>query len=279
MDTPVSDKPTEGKAKRVFLRIPVKFPAKILIPDSPDKEVCVDELSTTGLSFYLKESENIPDYFELAFRLGPFSKIIKIKLEVKSRNSISGTLRIGCRFVEVLDEDKKQITNYICKFADLSLPVRVVGVASFFCSLDSLWRIAAYLLYYNGVKFEKGFRIPLADYFYFLILLLYAITTFAAFIFSGRVTNKKEKALFLTSLFCLILAFIFIMIKNIVYWKFWIGHSEYLFVSALFWTYLLFSCYTLLSILIGMLSLKKMNSILDILDQHITSLAAEKVKI
>jgi hypothetical protein len=268
MSTPLSDKQDGGKTKRVFLRIPIKLPARIILTGRPDKEVYIDELSTTGLSFYLEKSEEVPDFFDLDFRLTQFSKVIKIKLEVKSRSSIPGGLRVGCRFAEVLDEDKKLIINYICKFADPSFPLRVVSIAAFFCSLDSSWRVAAYLLYYEGIKFENEFRIALTDHFYFIVLLLYLVCSFVAFIFSGQVTHKKGKALFLTSILCLIPALIFITAKNITYWKFWILHSEKIFVNVFFWIYVLFGFYTALSIIVGIASFKKINLVLDILGQH-----------
>jgi len=268
MPAPLSDKEGGGKTKRVFLRIPVKLPARIILTGKPNKEVYIDELSTTGLSFYLEKSEEVPDLFDLDFRLTRFSKVIKIKLEVKSRSSIPAGLRVGCRFAEVLDEDKKLITNYICRFASPSFPLRVVSIAAFFCSLDSSWRVAAYLLYYEGIKFENESRVALTDHFYFVILLLYLLSSFVAFIFSGQVNHKKGKALFLTSVLCLIPALIFITVKNIAYGKLWILHSEKLFVNVFFWVYILFGFYTALSMIVGIASFKKINLVLGILGQH-----------
>lgn len=277
METTVSGKLGAGKAKRVFLRIPVELPAKIIVAGNPDKEVRIDELSTTGLSFYLKESEQVPNLFAASFRLSPFSRIIKITAEAKSRNSISGGLRIGCRFLEISEEDKRLVTSYICGFTNVSLPLKVVGVAAFLYSLDSLLRIIAYLLYYEGVKFENSLKVSFIDNFYLFILLLYAVCSFTTFILSGRLNNKKEMARFVTGTLCLIPAFIFIIIKDIAYWKFWVWHSEYFLLGLLFWAYVSFAFYTALSIMIGLLSLKKINLVLGVLSQHITSLAEEGV--
>ena len=78
MDNALPDKP-----KRVFFRIPAKLLAQILVDGYFYKEVQLDEISTTGLSFYLRESEDIPENFEVSFRLSPFSGPVKIKVEVK----------------------------------------------------------------------------------------------------------------------------------------------------------------------------------------------------
>ena len=278
MDTVIPEKAGEGKTKRVFLRIPIRLPAKIIMSGYPDKEVCLEELSTTGLSFYLKESESIPDSFEITFQLKHFSKIIKVKLEVKSRINVPGGWRVGCRLAEISDEDKRSITNYICKFADLSVPIRIVSSAAFFCALDSLWRIAAYFLYYEGVKFEEAFKISLTDHLYFVVLLVYALCSFTAFIFSGRLLETKAKMYFLISLSCLIPPFLFIMFKDIAYWKFWMWSSENISIGIFFWSYVLLTFYTGLSIVVGARALKKTDLVLGILDQHVAPPDAQKIK-
>jgi len=272
MDTPLSDKEGGGKAKRVFLRIPIKLPARIILTGQPDKEIDIDELSTTGLSFYLKEPGQVTGFFDLDFRLTQLSKVIKIKLEVKSRSNVLGGLRIGCRFVEISAEDKELITNYICKFANPSFPLRVLSVAAFLCILDSLWRTAVCLLYYEGAKFERAFSMPPRDQLCFFILVFYLACSFAAFIFSGYVTHKKGKMFFLASVSCLIPAFIFITAKSIAYARFWVLHSEKLFVNVFFWVYVLFGFYTALSIIVGITAFKKINLVLDILGQYMSPL-------
>ena len=268
MDAPLSDKQGGGKTKRVFLRIPIKLPARIILAGQPDKEIYIDELSTTGLSFYIKEPEQVADFFDLDFRLTQLSKVIKIKLEVKSRSNVLGGLRIGCRFVEISEEGKKLITDYICKFANPSFPLRVLSVAAFLCILDSLWRMAVYLLYYEGAKFERTSSMTPGDRLYFLALAFYLACSFAAFVFSEYVTHKKGKMFFLASVSCLIPAFIFITAKNIAYAKFWVLHSENTFVNIFFWVYVLFDFYAALSILVGITALKKINLVLDILGQY-----------
>jgi len=263
MDNALPDKP-----KRVFFRIPAKLLAQILVDGYFYKEVQLDEISTTGLSFYLRESEDIPENFEVSFRLSPFSRPVKIKVEVKNRTNLIQGLRIGCIFLNILDADKNLITSYIVRFTNLSLPIKTMNIASFLCLIDSLWRIAAFLVYYRGAKFEKVFQIPFAEHLYFAILLFYALCAAVGFFFSERITNFKEKRYCFVSIFCFIAAFIFILIKNIVYFRIRLGYLGYPSINIFFLVYGLFSLYIALSIGIIIRWLKNIDLVLDMLAQH-----------
>lgn len=264
-----------GKAGRIFLRIPVKILARIFLDSRFYKEVQLNEISTTGLSFYLEKLENVPDHLEVNFRLGPFCKAVKIKVEVENRISLPNGWRIGCKFLEISDADKNLITNYIVRFTNLSLPLEMMSIASFLCLIDSLWRIAAFLLYYGGAKFEKVFQMPFAEHLYFAILLFYALCATVSFLFAERITNFKEKRYFFVSIFCLIAAFIFILIKNIVYFQVRVDYFGYPFISIFFLVYGLFAPYIALSIGIIIRWLKKIDLVLDILGQHRLALIKE----
>lgn len=260
----------EAEGQRVFLRVQTRLPAKIFLEGRLHKKVYLTELSTTGLSFNIKESEYLPDIFELHFRLRPFLKVIKIQMEVKNRRGIPGGLRIGCRFLKLSDKDKNLINNYVCRYVDLSLPLRVMSIAAFLLSIDALWRISAYLVnfYYNGTEFGKSFQTSSGQDFYGIVLVLYAIVSFAAFIFADSIFDRRGKMRFLLRLLCLVAAFIFIVAKNIMYCKLRIWHSDYLFINAFLWTQIFLVFYTGFSIAIVISSLKKINSVLDIVDLH-----------
>ncbi|MBI4707983.1 MAG: PilZ domain-containing protein [Candidatus Omnitrophica bacterium] len=246
------------------------MPAKIFFEGRLHKKVYLTELSTTGLSFNIKESDYLPDLFELRFRLRPFSKVIKIQMEVKNRRGIPGGLRIGCRFLKLSDEDKELINNYVCRYVDLSGPLRLIDIAAFLLSIDALWRILAYLVnfYYGGTEFGKSFQTSSGQDFYGIVLVLYAIFSFAAFISTDNIFDRRGKTRFLLRLFCLVAAFVFIVTKNISYCKLHIWHSDYLFINAFLWTQIFLVFYTGFSIAVVIASLKKINLVLDIIGLH-----------
>lgn len=258
------------QTKRVFLRVQTKLPAKIFLEGRLHKNIYLTELSTTGLSFNIKESDYLPDIFGICFQLRPFSKVIRIKMEAKNRVGVSGGLRIGCRFLELSDKDKDLINDYICRYVDLSLPLRVMSIAGFLLSIDGLWRIFAYgvNLYYTGTEFGKSFQTSSGQDFYGIMLLFYAIVSFAVFIFSDSIFDHRGKKRFLLRLLCLVSAFIFIGAKNIIYWKLRIWHSDYFFINGFFWVQVFLVFYTGFSIGLVIFSLKKIKSVLNVIGLH-----------
>jgi len=268
MDTIGADKRGPIQPKRVFLRVPAKSLAKILVQDRLYKEVYLDDISSGGLSFYVAPSESLPDAFQMQFQLKTSPQIIKTKVEVKSRNTTSGGIRVGCSFSEISEEDQGLITEYICKFTNFSVPLRMMSAASILCFIDSLWRLPAYFLYYEGLRYGKVLKIPNSLYLYFGVLLLYVGCTAAGFLFSERLSGKREKKYFLISLRCLIAAFVFIIIKTIGYLLFWLVNPAHILVHIFFWIYCFFTVYVALAIWIGITSWWKIDLALDILGKH-----------
>jgi len=262
------------KARRVFLRIPVKIPARIFLERHYYKKVQLDEISTTGFSFCLRDPKDIPDELDVDFRLG-FFNAIKAKAVVKNRIPLPRGMRVGCKFLEIPDADAALITAYINRFTRFSLPLELMGVASLVCLVDSLLRVTAFLLYYEGARFEKIFTMSLAEKAYGGTLLLYAFCAAVAFLFGGRISDPKEKRRFLMSLACFIVPLAFVVFKNIAYVRIWPEYAGKPFMALFFAGYAFLAVYAAFTAGIALRSLDKIDIVLDILGKHRSALNNE----
>lgn len=258
-----SKKPEE--AKRVFLRISIRLPAKLYLNGKMVKKVLVTEISSGGLSFITNKSETIPNLFELRFRLGLFKRQLKMQMEVKNRINSSEGMRLGCGFVNPSEEEKNKIGGYVSKHIDIYLPYQALSFAGFLFFIDSLWRILAYLikLYYAETPFGKNADIQPSIDFYGVILILYFLFSIAAFF----IIKSGNKIHFLIGLICFVPPLIFVLAKNILYFRLGLWENNFL-IIIFFWLQVSFFIYAALSIFIGLVSVKKMKLVLGLMDLH-----------
>ena len=144
--------------KRLSLRVPTKIPAKLFLEDSPHKNIYISDLSIGGVSFFIKEEDFSLDVFELEFKLAIFLKAMRIKVAVKNKTKTPQGLRIGCAFLHPKESEKNLISDYICKFINFYAIFNTLGLASFLCLIDGLWRVSAYFieLIYEVTKYNTS---------------------------------------------------------------------------------------------------------------------------
>ena len=259
--------PKQPKAtKRVCLRIPVNILAEIFIEQRFYKKVRVNNLSTTGLAFCVKETERLPDCFELRFRLSFFSKEIRVRVDVKNRIKVSRGFKIGCVFVNLPERDQNIVKNYISKYANLSVPFGVVNLAAFLCLADALLRIVAHLItcYYGVTELGGNFGALFLHNFYIITLILYAIISFTSLIFTDKIIDKKSETRFMIGVLCLGAAFIFSIVKNIIYWESAIRFFNYPFIGLFLRIHTFVILYLGFSITMWLVSVKRVKVVLDI---------------
>ncbi|MFC1675302.1 PilZ domain-containing protein [Candidatus Omnitrophota bacterium] len=266
--------PTADQQKRVFLRVPVKTPAEIYLNNRFYKKIKLADLSTNGLSFLVSPTDTLPDNPEIRFRLARFSRLIKIKLEVKNRVSLPEGLRLGCSFAEISDRDKKRVDKYVCSSVDISFPEQTVNFAAFLCAIDASFRLWLSFLnsYYSATDFGSSSIVSPLSNFSGIALLLYAFLAFLAFIFSSPSVVSKGKIDFILSLFFSGYAFLFLLIKNLLYWKVRLWNLDYLYTNIYLAFQLFLVFYLGFAIIIGVIFLKKVALTLDVIKQEFATL-------
>lgn len=251
MEQSSSNESSGGRPKRVFLRVPVKLAVEILLDGGKSMVAQIEDLSTRGLAFYLKDPDQVPDIFNISLRITPASKPLNLQLEVKSRTAVIGGVRIGCIFSTISEEDKHAINKYICELIDFPKHFIIINLAAFLCLLDSAWRIIAYFLYYEARNFERVFKAPVSYQLYFFVLLFYAGSSYIAYSFNTRVTSKEEKSRFCLAFFGLAASFVFVTVKAFGYWASFIFAPKYIPTTLFIAGYTLFLIYMGFSIRIA----------------------------
>ena len=258
----------DSAPRRIFLRVPVHSNAMVFVEGQPPQEVRLNDISSGGLSFFIPASQSLPDYFNIEFHLEPTGRPITATLAVRSRVPAGEKTRIGGSFFTIKEADKNHITQHICKFTNLTKPLKVLSLATLMCYIDSLWRIPAYFLYCRGVEFEKLSQIPFFYRFYFFMLLLYAAAAACGFIISGRPAEKFGKARFLIALGCLMITFFFMGVKTATYLVFSFTNSLPLFFDAFIWGYLILALYVGYALILTLAWAKKIDQTSQILERH-----------
>jgi len=267
--------------RRVFLRIPVAIPAAIYLDGQFYKKIKLADLSTNGLSVLVRSSDTLLDNFEIRFRLTPVSRLIRIILEVKNRILLPEGVRIGCSFSKISDLDKKRIDKYVCSFVDISFPEQAVNLAAFLCAMDASFRLLLYFLnsYYSATDLGRSLFAPLPSNFSGIALTLYAFYAFLAFIFSSPSIVSKGKLNFISSLFLLGYAFLFLLIKNFICWKARLWNFNYPYTNMFLAFQLFLVFYLGFAIVIGAFFLKKITLTFDIIKQEFTTLKLRFVQL
>jgi len=262
-----------AESKRLFLRIPIKSQAQLSIDDIPYAEIRLSDVSTNGLSFFIKGQKEIPGIMDIHLRLSPSGRLIKIKVEVRNTTEFPEGERVGCRFLEIREEDRKLVNSYILGFIGIGFVRRAVNFAAFLCVIDASWRLLAYTVnrYYLNTGFGMSLTQPEVSKFYALIICSYAVFSFISFMFSAELNHKEKIPHFLLSIFFLIPGSILLIIKNISYWKFALWEAHYLLINVFLVVQLVLACYVIFSIFIGIFSLKKVNLIMALMRNYIPS--------
>jgi hypothetical protein len=254
--------------RRIFLRVPIKSAARVFVEQEFSREVHLNDISSGGLSFFTTTAPPLPDYFNIEFHLEPAGKPVSATLAVKSRIPEGEKLRVGCNFFQINEADKNHITQYICKFTNLTKPLKALALATFLCYLDALWRILAYFLYYRAAEFERLSKVPLSYRFYFFILLLYGACAAYGFILSGRPAEKLGKTRFLLSAVCLCVGCFFVVAKASIYLSFSLANPLPMFLDGFIWIYLIFAVYVGYAEISVLLWARRIDATSQILERH-----------
>jgi|GEM_PF-4649475 len=258
----------DSSVRRVFLRVPIKSIARVFVEQELSREVTLNDISSGGLSFFIPAGQTLPDYFNIEFHLEGAGKPLAATLAVKSRVPVGEQLRIGCNFYQISEADKNRITQYICKFTNLSKPLRVLAKATLLCYIDALWRVLAYLIYCRAVEFDRLTKVGFSCRLYFFILLLYGACAAGGFILGGRPVEKFGKLRSLASAGCLFGAFIFVLVKAAIYLGFSIANPLPLPLGGFIWAYLALAVYVGYAEISVLLWARRMDATSQLLERH-----------
>ena len=261
-----------NQTPRLVIRVPLKIRAKIYFKGQLHKDIVLNELSTRGFSFNNETIEDLPHYFELEFRMRKFSKIIRARVEIKNHKAVVGSLRIGCMFSDISEEDKDLIAACLSRYINFYIPHTIVSSAAFLLCIDATWRILACLIdfYYKGTEFGRSFQTTYDQNASYMVMLgLYLINTLVAFFFTDRLIERKTKNDFLFSIIYLAPALVFILIKNIMYREFGLWQENDFFVRAFLTGQLLLILFTLYAIWTGIRLWLRIDVVLDSADSHL----------
>ena len=252
--------------ERIFFRIPSNICAKILIDGKEYAKVLIDDISSAGLGFNLKEHKGLPDNFHLSFRLPDSLKAIIIEVKVQNRINKRGIIRIGCEYIALSNECKQMINNYIVQLSDFSLPNFMLGIAALLFSLDALLRLFSYsaIVNYSNAPFLKDFAQLQMSPYYILGLSLYAFVCFLALAFSDDMRKKG----FLINFSCVSVAFLFVLVKHIFYWKVQLAQVKSFTINPFSWIHTGLLVYAGLAILVALGSFKRVIAVSDALTAY-----------
>jgi len=261
-----SDPSLRGIQDRIFFRIPVNLPAKLILEDSNNIDVSIRDLSTTGLSFLVKPEVKVPTTFRLKFSF-PYS-FKKIEIEMTLRNeSVSGNMtKKGCSFRDISSSDQKHIETFIFHFSECSTPWLAVNIASLFLFFDALFRFFSYttVLYYKGTPFAKNTTLNALNPDYLIVLALYALLSLFAFIPRDSLNRK----IFIFRIASLILVLGFYITKYTAFFKAGILTLSLPFITPFFIIQTTVIVFTLFALSISLGLLKRINIIQNSIDLH-----------
>jgi len=208
-------------AKRVYLRISANRPGSIFLQGKFFAKMFINDLSATGVGFFVAGKDLPANSFELRFRLGPLSPLIRVQVTVRNKSEIHGGLRLGCSFDKIFPRDQKAIIRYLCRYTDYWSPCQAVNMAAFFCLLDvfmrlSLWGIIRYYeITQLGRSIISAFLVGPQAFLY----VFYALFSVSAFFLSDVGFVKRGIKFLGFAVGCLIPALIFVGAKCFEYWK------------------------------------------------------------
>ncbi|MBN1794272.1 MAG: PilZ domain-containing protein [Candidatus Omnitrophica bacterium] len=272
--------PFQQQAKRTFLRIQVRLPAILYFNRTQYKQIRINELSAGGLSFTIAKKVLLPELFELHLKLKPFSPPIGMTLRVRSRTPLpDGSERVGCQYVRVSEGNKLAINDFIWKYAYLSSPFKVVYAAAFFLCLDASLRLFLFLIqmYYGNLEANELFPGTAIGSRYLIMLLAYFLFSLGAFI-SIDPSRKRTYVNFLSGIACLTPPFLFILSKNLMYFRMQLWYSRYALVKIVLGLDMLLMFFVGFVVAVGFISLPKVKNILHLTEEHLKGMRSRKTE-
>lgn len=257
--------------RRVCMRLPLKLAGELMYKDRPSKKITIEELSAGGFSVICKERTDILEACAIRFRVSPFMKVLRLRFQVVNTTQLDRGIRFGCKFIDMSLDQKDRLFNFIYRCICPSFSFTMVGISSFFCLVDSLWRIWAYFFvgyFYRGFVFTGGVLGYFARHGYFIILLLYMCASIYAFMSSTYSANQRGRRKFVLSLFSLAGAFVFVLCKDIYYLRLHIWPAELFTVNFFYVLYWILCFFIGFSLFVGLFALKKMSLAIDLLDKR-----------
>jgi hypothetical protein len=265
---PVAD--NISNPQRVFLRVPMKLSATVIVEGKPYKKVSMLDLSSTGLALFTAEDKDFPSVFDLRFRLGRFSRPVTINMEVKNRTPLGDGVRIGCIFRQVSKKAQNLINNYIDRLLNFTVADDFIFMAAFLCFIDVLWKLAARLIngYYIGTEFGRSAGMYKTNPFSEAAFVCYAIASFIIVFIVAHRASIKGKPRFIASITLLTAIFVYLSWKNIscIQYKLW--NTECLIAKAGFWWEIFLNFCLAASIIICIAFLRKISSTFKIIRTH-----------
>jgi hypothetical protein len=224
---------TADKTKRVYLRISANRPGRIFVENKFFKKVFINDLSASGVGFFIAGQDLPANSFELRFRLGPLSPVIRAQVTVRNRSEIHGGFRLGCSIDKIFPREQKAIVHYLCRYTDYWPPCQAVNMAAFFCILDVMLRIGlwVFIRFYEVTRLGRSLVSALLvgpeAFFY----VFYALFSLAAFFLSDVAFVKRGVKFLALAIICLIPSLMFVAAKCFEYWKLGLFFSNMPFVQ------------------------------------------------
>lgn len=256
--------------QRIFLRVPMKLSADVILDGKLCKKVLISDLSSTGLSLLTAEDKTLPSIFDLRFRLRIFSRPVTVGVEVKNRSTAGDDVRIGCIFLRASKKARDLIDDYLDRLLNFTFADNFIFTAAFLCLIDISWKLAARLVngYYSGTEFGRNAGMHILPAFPEAAFICYAIISFIAIFIVTQRTPIKGEPRFIAGIMLLTAAFVYLSWKNIscIQYKLW--DAGYLIVKAAFWWEVFLNFYVAASIIICLGFLRKISSTFKILRVH-----------
>ena len=256
----------QGGDQRIYFRIPVRLPAGIYVSGRPYRKVDIEDLSIGGLAFSVREDVALPDLLDMRLRLPGYIIPMRIRLEVRYKRDIGGKKRIGCLFANLEEKDEKRIADFIVRFAEFTLPCRVLSMASFLIFIDALLRRLAYMINTHYSSMYPAGTPPVSQK-YGMILAVYVIAAFTACVYIDDIRKKR----FLIGFSCALGAFIFLVLKNITYAQSQLWQIDHLFVHIFLRSQIALTAYAAFAILLYAFFIRKINFIAGSIESYKTA--------
>jgi len=251
--------------RRMFLRIPVRVEGALFLEDAAPSKIEIIELSSAGVALVTEQTLEGMQEFAIAFSLGKMFKTIRVKVQVRNRMVMGKRVRLGCKFLDLMEADKNVIAGYVSRFVALAAPTVWPTTISLLCFVDALVRIIALMLEHDAGGFEQAQLLLMGEQRHFVMLTLYAFCALAAFGLRVPITNEREKRRYVLSALFLAAACIFTVARGVQLAPHLL---EYIKTPVLLYFasgYMVFGLITLFVVISSLLSFRKISTALNVL--------------
>jgi len=207
--------------KRVYLRISANRLGRIFFEGKFVMQVFINDLSASGVGFFIAGKDLPANSFELRFKLGPLDPLIRAQITVRNKSEIHGGFRLGCSFDKILPRDQKAIVRYLCRYTDYWSPCQAVNLAAFFCIIDIMLRFAlwAFIRFYEVTQLGRSLISALLVGPQAFLYVFYALFSLTAFFLSDVAFVRRGVKFLAIAVLGLIPALAFVAEKCFEYWK------------------------------------------------------------